>query len=156
MASQRLFIATLAGEAAAVTANLFLSWRTAAPAADTVDCFCAAIRANAMSLPVVYFSEWVDRWLMGDLVPGPGTVEGRRFQTTCLSREKAVEWAGRCDSQCQEQVWLATRLREAAAAWTGLADRAVIVVVREVLEVSATDEEVQAALGLVPAWLSGA
>ncbi len=157
MASQRLFIATLAGEAAAATANRFLSWRNATPAdgAVAVDRFCAALRDNGTSLPVVYFSAWIDRWLMGDQVPGPGTVEGRRFQATCFSREEAVIWASRCGSQYQEQEWLAARLREAALAWKSLTDRAVVVVVREVFDGSTIDEEVQASLAVLPAWLSG-
>jgi len=156
MASQRLFVATLAGDAAAATANLFLSWRAASPAFDTlaVDRFCTSLRDNGTSLPIVYFCEWIDRWLMGDQVPGPGAIEGRRFQTACFSRQEAIDWASRCGSQYQEQEWLATRLREAALAWSGLADRVVVVVVREVFDGSTMDEEVQASLAVVPRWLS--
>jgi hypothetical protein len=154
MALQRLFIATLAGDAATVTANRFLSWRHAA-ALDTaaVDRFCAALRANATSLPVVYFSEWVDRWLMGDQVSGPGTIEGQRFQATCFSRQEAIDWAGRCGSQHQEHDWLAARLREAASAWSGLVDRVVVVVVREIFQNSTLDEDIQASFAVAPTWL---
>ncbi len=156
MASQRLFIATLVGDAAAATGNLFLSWRSSASAVDTVavDRFCAALRDNGTSLPIVYFSEWIDRWLMGDRVPGPGTVEGVRFQSSCFSRKEAIDWAGRCGNQHQEQDWLAARLREAASAWSGVADHVVVAVVREALDGSTLDEEVWASLGVVPAWLA--
>ena len=117
--------------------------------------FCQSLRENGTSLPILYFSEWIDRWLMGDHVPGPGMVEGRRFQATCLTREEAIDWAGRCGDQHQEQTWLAARLREAASAWCELADGALIVVVREVLEGSTTDDEVHASLRSLPAWLLG-
>lgn len=152
MAKQRLTVSTFAGESAAAVAALVRSWRTGSdPAA--VDRFCAALRENGLSLPIVYFCEWVDRWLMGDLVPGPEAVEGRRYQAACLSPEQALALAGRCGQQFAEQQWLASRLREAAAAWSG-AERQAVVVVREVLGGSTTDEVVEASLGVVPEWLS--
>ena len=157
MATQRLFIATFAGEAAAVVANLFRAWRDASAAVDVaaVDLFCTALRSNSTTLPLVYFCEWVDRWQMGDRVPGPGSVNGRLFQTTVFTRDEALEWASRCGNQFQEEKWLAARLREAAVAWNGLVDRAIVVVVREVLGGVTTDEELQASLDAVPSWLSG-
>ena len=90
---------------------------------------------------------------MGDKVPGPGAVEGRRFEVTCFSPEEAVDWAHRCGNQFQEQEWLAARLREAASAWSGLTDRLIVVLVREVFDASTREEEVQTALGVVPTWL---
>jgi hypothetical protein len=105
-----------------------------------------------MSLPIVYFCEWLDRWLMGDLVPGPEAVEGVRYQAACLVPEQALAWADRCGHQFPEQQWLASRLREAAVAWGG-AEKQVVVLVREVLGGSATDEEVETSLDAVPAWL---
>jgi hypothetical protein len=157
MALQRLYIATLAGEAAEATVNLFRSWRNAVPAVDTaaVDRLCVSLRNNAASLPIVYFSEWIDRWLMGDRVPGPGVIEGKRFQATSFSRAEAIDWASQCGNQFQEHDWLATRLREAASAWSGLVDQVVIVVVREVFDVSTKDDELRASLSAVPRWLSG-
>lgn len=104
-------------------------------------------------MPIVYFCEWVDCWLMGDLVPGPDPVEGRRCQVTCFSTEQAMAWADRCGHQFPEQEWLATRLREAVIAWGGIERRAVVVV-REVFDASTTHEQVEASLGVVPDWLS--
>src|SRR5262245_48229298 len=131
MATQRVFVATLAGNAAPVIASIFASWRADPTCVDrtVVDRFCATLRANGASLPVVYFSEWIDRWLMGDRVPGPEAVWGVRFQTSCFSREEAIEWAARCGSQFQEEAWLAARLREAASAWSGRVEQVVVVVV---------------------------
>jgi len=153
VATQRLTVATLAGRSAVAVAAQFEQWRSA-PDPGAVDHFCESIRGHALSLSVLYFAEWVDRWLMGDLVPGPGAVEGRRFQVACLSPAQATGWADRCGSQFAEQGWLASRLREAAAGWGGVAEPYSVVVVREAVGASATDDEVQAAVDSVPAWLA--
>jgi hypothetical protein len=140
MVTQRLTMATFAGASAVAVAALVRSWQTASdPAA--VDRFCAVLREHAQSLPIVYFCEWLDRWLMGDRVPGPEAVEGRRYQATCLSPEQALAWADRGAGQFPEEEWLASRLREAARGGFGTEPRAVVIV-REVLDVSATDKEV--------------
>ncbi len=155
MATQRLTVTTIAGDAGATAEQLFRTWREGpAPDRVAVDRFCERVRANGSVLPIVFFCEWIDRWLMGDLIPGPGAVEGRRYQVTCLSPTEATAWAGRCGHQFPEQKWLARRLREAAAAWKLVADHRAVIVVREVLDVSTTDAEVTAALRGVPAWLS--
>jgi hypothetical protein len=152
MATQRLTVATLAGESAAAVAALIHRWRTDNdPAA--VDRFCAALRDNGLALPITYFCEWVDRWLMGDLVPGPGAVEGRQFQVTCLSPQQALAWADQCGHQFLEQEWLAARLREAAVGW-GRDERLAVVVIRKVLGGTTTDDEVTASLSEIPGWLS--
>jgi hypothetical protein len=154
VATQRLTVATLAGRAAVAVSARFEQWRSA-PDIEAVDRMCASLREHALDLPMVYFAEWVDRWLMGDLVPGPGAVEGRRSQATCLSPTEALGWAGRCGSQFAEQGWFAGRLREAAAGWGGVGEPYAVVVVREAVGASATDDEVQAAADRLPAWLAG-
>jgi hypothetical protein len=148
-----LTVVTLAGQSAVTVAAWFEGWRSA-PDPVAVDRLCAVLREHASSLPVVYFSEWVDRWLMGDLVSGLGAIEGRRFQATCVSSTQAVAWADRCGNQFAEQGWLASRLREAAAGWGRMAEPYAVVVAREVVGASATDDDVEAATGSVPAWLS--
>jgi hypothetical protein len=151
MAIQRLSVATFVGESALVVDALVRSWRVGADPAAT-DRFCAAVRENGLALPVVYFCEWVDRWLMGDEVPGPEAVAGRRYEVACLSPEQAFAWADQCRHQFPEQQWFASHLREAAAVWDG-AERRSIVVVREVVGLSTLDEEVNASLSVVPGWL---
>jgi hypothetical protein len=160
MATQRLTLATLAGDAGRAVSALFRAWRStsavgveAAPGL-AIDELGERLRSNGAALPVVYFCEWIDRWLMGDQVPGPGVIAGRRFQASCMSPEEAVEWAGRCGGQFPEQLWLAARLREAAEAWRPAVGPSVVVVLREVLGASSTDEEVLASLHGVPLWLS--
>lgn len=152
MATQRLTMATFAGTSAAVVTALFRSWQIASdPAA--IDRFCIALHEHELSAQIVYFCKWVDRWLMGDLVPGPEIVQGQRYQVACFSPQQAVAWAGRCGHQFPEQEWLASRLREAAVAWAG-DECTAVVVVREALGASATDDEVKAFFGVVPEWLS--
>jgi hypothetical protein len=153
VATQRLTVATLAEQAAVAVAARFERWRSV-PDAEAVDWLCMAIREHSLSLSIVYFAEWVDRWLMGDLVPGPGTVAGRRFEATCLSPVQAIAWADRCGSQYAEQGWLAGRLREAAAGWGGVAEPYAVLVIREAVGPSPTDDEVRAAAGRLPAWLA--
>jgi hypothetical protein len=153
MATQRVTIAGVAGKAGVAITALFRSWRTN-PDADAVDKLCARLRANGTSLPIVYFCEWVDRWSMGDLLPGPAAVAGQRYQATCLTPHQAAGWAAQCPAQFPEQSWLATRLGEAAVAWERVAERSVVVV-REILAASSDDSEVRESLGRIPSWLSG-
>ena len=153
MATQRLTVATLIGDSGVAVDALFRSWLDGpAPEPATVDQFCDRLRVNGAVLPVVYFCEWVDRWLMGDEVPGPGKVEGRRYQAACLSSSEAVAWADHLGNQWPEQEWFAIRLREAVGSGS-VADRFAVVVVRDVLGGSTTDGEIFDAMRGVPAWL---
>ncbi len=154
MATQRLTVATLAGDAALAANVLFRSWQSR-PDPAAVDQLCDGLRGDGLSLPVVYFCEWADRWSMGDDAPGPGAAEGRRYEATCLTPAQTEARAGRCGRQLPEQGWLAARLREAAGAWAGICEPRVVLVVREVIGLSATDEEVTDSLRIVPRWLSG-
>jgi|SRR5665213_38777 len=152
MAMQRLTLATVAGDAGAHVAKLFQSWRNNHPTPETVDRFCERLRANGSMLPVIYFAEWMDRWLMGDLVPGPEPAEGRHYQAAALTPQAAVKWAEQCGTQFPEQYWLAARLQEAAAAWE-LPTARTVVVLRKVLGATTTDDEVRESLKGVPTWL---
>src|SRR5262245_25381609 len=151
MATQRMTVATLIGASAAVVAQLFASWR-AKPDPAAVDQLCASLRDYGMSLPVVYFSEWADRWSMGDTFPA-GVVEGRRFQAICLSPEQAEACAAGCGQQFFEEGWLAARLREAAMDCASVAEQCVVVLLREVVGPTTIDEEVRRSLSVVPEWL---
>ena len=152
MASQRLTVATLIGQSAMAIIDQFERWRSV-PDQEAVDQLCDSICKHSLSLPVIYFTEWVDRWLMGDSVPGPNAVDGRRFQATCLSPVQARGWADKCGSQFVEHGWLANRLREAAAVWSGVSGQNAIVVTREVFGLSITDEEIQRSAQSIPEWL---
>jgi hypothetical protein len=56
--------------------------------------------------------------------------------------------------QWDEQRWLASRLREAAAAWEKLVGSATFVLLRQATDVSTDDEEITAAMSSVPDWLT--
>src|SRR5262249_9626783 len=131
----------------------FRSWSAQAEH-DRIDRFCGALRENGFALPVIYFSEWLDRWLMGDVVPGLATVEGRRYQAACLSAEQAIACADQCSHQFPEQEWFAARLREAAEGWLSVVEHYVVVIVREVIGPSMTDEEMRPSLKTIPSWLT--
>jgi hypothetical protein len=154
VATQRLFIATVVGDAAIEIARRFSSWRHAGEMFDalTVDRLCLAVKENSSSLPIIYFAEWVDHWLMGDLAPGPNAVLGQRFQATCLTVSETIDFANRCGQQFDEQEWLSARLREAAIVYESINDR-VVLIVREALGASSTDDEVEASLIGIPQWL---
>jgi hypothetical protein len=151
--TQSVFVASLGGAAAQAVLDMFNLWRGSAVEKAKVDRFCDALLANKNSLPILGYCKWIDRWLMGDLLPGPDAVEGHRFQAACMSPAAAEAWANHCGSQWPEQVWLANRLREVAAGWGKHAEQRLIVVVREVFDVSTTDDQVTESFGTVPAWL---
>ena len=181
MAIQRVTIAGILGAAAAKIEAIFQAWRDAgatlvadnvdsfssldddvvvsqytgtSPVAEKVDWFCEQLRAHPTDLQIVYFCEWIDSWLMGDLLPGPNCVKGRRFQAACYRLEAAIAYAGRCGTQFHEQEWLAARLCEAEARCNVFSERTVIVVVREVFDASAGGDEISAASLRTPQWLA--
>ena len=152
MATQRMIVATLIGAAAAVVAKLFADWRSR-PDPTAVDQLCVSLRDHYLSLPVVYFSEWADRWSMGDSLSGD-VVEGRRYHAACLSPKQAEECAARCGQQFFEQGWLAARLHEAAIDCASVAEQGVVVLLREVIGPTTIDEEIRRSLSVIPVWLA--
>ncbi len=156
MATQRLTVAAIVGIAADHIAARFRSWQTGSTLPDPldVDQFGDRLRANCVTFPVIYFAEWIDHWLMGDLVPGAGAVRGSRFEVACLSRSAAVELAEACGDQFPEQQWLAMRLHEAVAAWELVKEERVVVVLREVLGPSVADDEIRESCSQLPEWLA--
>jgi hypothetical protein len=55
--------------------------------------------------------------------------------------------------QWRETDWFIARLRETIEAWQKLVERAALVVLRYVVDGSATDEEVVKSLRICPAWI---
>ncbi len=181
MASQRVTIAKVGGIAADVLAARLREWAAARKAAELdewandqwppvvraqVDQFADRLRAHGCSLPVVHFVEWSDLWSMGDLfarwLAPPGglpllATRGDRFEVYgyalpdggCLTRFLTTG-----PQQFPEYDQFVGRLHEAAVAWEGLVDRAVLIVLREVVGGLVTDEELIASMALVPSWVS--
>ena len=152
VATQRLTVVTIAGQSAATVAIQFNRWLSN-PDPTAIDQFCVVIQGHDSSLPIVFFVQWVDRWLMGDLLPDADTVNGERFQAACMSVARAIEFAGGCGEQWVEQKLLASQIREATYGWGTVTDKYVIVLIRERLGPSTLDDEAFASLETVPDWL---
>jgi hypothetical protein len=147
---QRFTIAAILGEAGRAAAELFRSWSDsqarAAPNATigAIDLFAEHLRTNAAVLPVAYYCEWIDHWLMGDAVPK--LLQGRHIEAACMTAAEAKVLAECCSRQFTKNEWLAMQLRQAAEGWGTLAGPAVVVVLRQILGATTVDEEVTASL----------
>jgi hypothetical protein len=149
---QRVTIATFAGDASWIVKQLHAKWKRRSDPTQ-IDLFCSFTRNHGDTLPIIYFAEWIDSWLMGDALPGPSKREGKEYQLSVFDRVSALDWAGRCGNQFEEETWFAARLKEAVAVReVVIADRS-IVVMRKVLGASTSDDEVRDSLGRVPGWL---
>ena len=165
MATQRITVAKIAGAAGVAVAKTFSRWaaadrsdESAAAVRRDVDRFVQSLKAHAATLPVVYFAEWIDLWLMGDVVPGlamgrDGVVNGNRFEAACHTLPVVFPSSMPAAGSPQEMIWLETRLREAECAWEELTPDAVLVLVREVLGPTVTDDELRLTLTAAPDWV---
>lgn len=182
LALQRITIAKLGGVGADVALERMQGWSAARRTDDPslwsteqwpdhvreqADDFADQLRENAFVPPVVHFVEWADMWSMGDLFsrwltppngPGPLALYANRYQIFAYGlpdqRRLAQFLANAGPQQWTETDWFIGRLREAIMAWHELVERAVLVVLRYVVDGSASDEEVTASLRVNPAWLS--
>ncbi len=110
--------------------------------------------------PILYRSEHVDLWSMGDVFAG--AVEkltgGPPLTWNFAPREVFAGWlpaAPRLNlprNASVETRWLHARLKEAAASWDGFAKRRLLLLIRTVLGGLWMDEEVTAAVEEMPAW----
>lgn len=151
MATQRFTVAAIAGKAGAAVAALCRAW-SLAQFDGQLSTLVRLLRTNGAALPVVYFCEWIDRWLMGDALPEP-VARDQNLEVTWGSAGEASTWATQCGRQFPEELWLAARLGEAAQSAPPNSE-CVVLLVREVLGATPTDDEVMVACQTVPAWLS--
>jgi hypothetical protein len=166
MATQRLIVTKIGGQAAQVVAELFQAWqhhvtadRSPSEISSAVDGFAEQLIAHAHCPPILYFAQWIDLWSMGDLVPGLGNdralvVAGRRFEACFHKPPVAVRTTTINGEEAQETCWLRNHLREAEFAWSELAPEAVIVVLREPLGALVTDEVLVESFRASPPWLA--
>jgi hypothetical protein len=182
LASQRITVAKIGGLAADVALQRLRAWSAArqtdnpnewSPAQwpeevrQHADDFADQLRAHAFAPPVVHFIEWVDMWSMGDLFglrltpsdgPMPLVVYADRYEIFGYNLPDggrlAQHLATAGAQQWEEMDWFIGRLLEALDAWQKLVERAMIIVLRKVLDASVLDEEVVASLKRVPDWLS--
>ena len=161
MPTQRLTVATIAGEAGKTVAGLFAKWHATQADGEqdevrsAVDEFVKQLLTRGGIPPVVYYCEWFDCWSMGDDIHFGTTVEGKQFEASCGSRGEAIDWAEKLPNQFPEQEWLAARLRGASQAWQLLCQQATVVISRQVLGPLYTDEEVLASLSDVRLFAIG-
>ncbi len=179
MATQRITIAKIAGEAGMAVVEQFRKWAAAPTTQDLslwdpeqwpasvrqeVDRFAVRLRLHAADLPVLYFCEWIDRWSMFDLfldlrpneAAWPLSVYANQFEAFCYALpndEALIRRRAQQEHQFQETSWFVTRLCEAIEAWGSVA--AALVVLREVSGGSALDREIEASLEGLPPWVFG-
>ena len=133
-----------------------------------VDAFAERLRANSLAPPVIFFVEWSDLWSMGDLFrrwltpPGgssPIEIHADRVEVYGYALPDddrlACHLGVAGPRPVDESNLFIGRLREALEAWRPLAEKAVLIVIREVVGGLVTDEELEASLGVVPEWLEG-
>jgi hypothetical protein len=182
LASQRITVAKLGGVGADIVLERFRNWsevrKVVHPhlwspeqwpedARRKADDFAERLRTHGFAPPVVYFVEWSDLWSMGDLFehwltpadgPMPHGIHANRYELFAYGLPDGGRLARYLASagpqQWSETDWFIGRLRDAVEAWQALVDRAAIVVLRQVVDGSALDEEVKASLRSPPAWLS--
>ena len=121
MPTQRMITATFAGKSAEFAEAQFARWR-GSPNPAELDRFCRSIRDNALSLVIVYYSEWLDRWSSGYHVPGPGTVDGKRYSATSFTPDAASSYAQSIAIPAAEHSCFVQRLRDAAHGWGGIGE----------------------------------
>jgi hypothetical protein len=181
LATQRITIAKVGGIAGDVIVKRMREWslvRTP-PVGDEwspeqwradvrkqADEFAEQLRMHGFAPPVIHFIEWVDMWSMGNLFgrwltppdgPPPLAIHADRFEIFACALpdgERLSQFlAAAGPQQWTETDWFVGRLHEAVGAWQELVERAVVVVLRHVVDGSALDEEVTASLNRVPKWL---
>ncbi len=189
MASQRITIAKIAGAAGLAVTSQFREWsglrvsddpdewesaQWPISAREEIDSFVSNLRTHGHELPVVFFQEHVDFWLMGGdyqrwLAPeyGPRAIEvhSDRFQVWCYPLHYGEVLAERLKAATRfkrileriapEERWFILSLLESVQAWESLVEVAALVVVREVHGGLVMDSELESSLQVVPDWVGG-
>jgi hypothetical protein len=168
MATQRISLAKVGGAAADEIARQFQQWEQTrlhdefpATIQFALDEFAEVLRTHSSELPIVYFSEWIDTWSMGDLIPSLGDeravmIHGRRYEACCHRPPILLKSTTIAGEPTQESEWLKCRLEEAKDAWHELVPNWVIIVMREPLGGLVEDDELVRSLQKIPDWLIGA
>ena len=128
-----------------------------------VDAFVERIVRSGLFPPILYRSEYVDCWSMGDAFTGGMTKLGSGACLQLLTRDHEVcaNWFDSTEevvpnpNAVSETVQLCDRIDEAIHAWSEVCGRRLVVLVRSVLGVLWTDEEVKVSLKTIPDWWEG-
>lgn len=169
MAAQRVVLLKVIGESGRLVAERCRAWAARQQTSPDdpelrkkIGRFAEVLDAHRTDLPVVYYSEWLDRWSMGDDFAKPFTARGGvalvpvgRFSDVYITDRPADMLTLPADGwQFDEQALLATRLRELAVEWEQLVEDGVIVLLRQVIGASTDDEEITATMANTPEWLA--
>jgi hypothetical protein len=179
MAAQRLTIAKIGGKAATATLARFHEWNRHRVTEDLkewspdqwptairkeADTWAEELRQHGHQPPVLFFAEFVDLWSFCPpfrWLSESGIIQmvADSYELFCLSlplSKEADETLRRIsvEGQHDEDRWFGKFTLEAASAWEGFADTAVIAFLRRVTGGSATDDEIRASMEMVPEWIS--
>jgi hypothetical protein len=177
MAAQYFTVVKIAGAAAAAANSLLLAWQRArlvdfsdewtadqwpAIAREEIDGFADRLRRHGHAPPLVFLVEFVDLWSSAPhfVYPLP-VVLGNEYEvcfveTPFLSELKQQLGEREKYGQNNEDQFFAKVLLEADRAWSELVGDALIVILRRVIGGLVTDEEIEASLKVVPAWIRSA
>lgn len=179
MATQRLTIAKIGGQAAEATLDQFRAWALAR-LVDTAnewaseqwppdvrrsaDAWADNMREHAHQPPVVFFAEYIDSWSYcppDRYLRDHGLIQimADRYELFCaelpLSDSAAADLRRmRTEGQYEEDRFFGTVTLEAASAWGALVDTAVLVFLRHVVGSSVTDDELSDSLKTIPTWMT--
>ena len=124
-----------------------------------IDLLVDRILPEAFAPPVLYWSQHVDLWSMGDVFQhamdiGSGssiTLLTDRFEIY-LCQVRIGDKVPSNVNQADEYRRLEARLSEAISAWAELAADRVVILIRETFDSLVTDDEVAASLKETPKW----
>jgi hypothetical protein len=180
MASQRMIVAKIAGEAAVSLFDRFRNFNLQGArlrgnrdsrTCDELQHFVSGLRAHSDCPPVLFYAEYVDMWSMGDVFTRPfAGFNRRRF----LHVEDGIELMvyrlpdkGRLErtiraalrpkrvrsAQWQETRLFLTILLESVLSWEEIKGKSALVVVRDVHGSLVLDEDVIRSMKHVPEWI---
>lgn len=178
MASQRVLILTIGGPLADVIWADICRWSDArcpvvsdewslddwpSQTKTEIDALAAKLAESAYLPPVLYRSEHIDLWSMGDVFE---TALGKRRpdqirklltskHEVIATRAQFLEKLHTRKNAPTETRWLYSRVNEAISAWEGFTENRVLLLVRIVLSGLWEDEDVTDAVRKIPAWWVG-
>lgn len=171
MASQVVTIFTIGGKLADEIQGNLTRWSQARVAEDPsewspeqwpdsiqveVDAFVERLLNFGFEPPVLYRSQHVDLWSMGDVFTRAlGAAEVQlytdRFEVLSARYEKVAKRPS-SSHQFDEYDWLSNRICEAQTAWQELESRRIILIIRDILGGLWCDPEVESSLDKLPEW----
>ena len=127
---------------------------------DKVDAFVKKVGAFGLTPPVLYRSEHVDCWSMGDVYETAIVKPSPKYcrQLCTKNNEVIATWVRFTErivadkDAAPETSWLYNRVNEAIAAWSECSEYRLIVLVRSVFGVLWEDSEVADSLKRLPEW----